>query len=85
MNSGLSQYLEKFICPMPADWPGQFYSRQVVYNIATHLPLHLNSIVPMMGPLHVSLIKMQGKNVLFFSIHSSKTCTVLCLELGGIH
>ena len=26
MNSGLSQYLEKFICPMPADWPGQFYS-----------------------------------------------------------
>ena len=65
MNSRLSQYLEKFICPMSADWPGQFYSRQVVDNIAGHLPLHLNSIVPMMGPLHVSLNAREKSVVLF--------------------
>ena len=61
LNSSLSNYLTKYIVVLPADWPGQFYPRQLIYssilsddNISGQRNL-LTSIIPSMGPLHVDL------------------------------
>ena len=51
---------------MPADWPGQFFPRQIVYQKARQAtststlpqgssPHPLCSVIPTLGPLHVDL------------------------------
>ena len=52
---------------MPADWPGQYFPRQIVYKKARqattsqsnvpqgHSRHPLSSVVPTLGPLHVDL------------------------------
>ena len=52
---------------MPADWPGQYFPGQIMYekvsqatisasNISKgHLPYPLSSVIPILGPLHVDL------------------------------
>ena len=29
VEKGLSSYISKFICPLPGDWPAQFFMRQI--------------------------------------------------------
>ena len=33
--NGLEDYLKQFVAPFPADWPMQFFMRQLVYNTAS--------------------------------------------------
>ena len=32
LSTRLSEYLKLLLIPQPADWPAQFYSRQVIYE-----------------------------------------------------
>ena len=66
LQSSMRDYLSKFIVIMPADWPGQYFTRQLVYqkasqattasNVSQGSHCHpLTSVVPTLGPLHVDL------------------------------
>ena len=56
VNKGLGPYLSTFTCPLPGDWPVQFYMRQVQLHAkeTADCPL-LQHIVPFIGPLHIQL------------------------------
>ena len=54
--NGLEDYLKQFVAPFPADWPMQFFMRQLVYNTASvSLPTVCKNVIPLIGPLHISL------------------------------
>ena len=56
LSSGLEEYITHFATPFPGDWPMQFFMRQLVYNTASvSLPMVCKNVVPMIGPLHISL------------------------------
>ena len=56
LTNGLQDYLNHFAAPFLGDWPMQFFMRQLVYNPATvSLPIATKNVVPLIGPLHISL------------------------------
>ena len=55
MENGLSEYLDEYCVPFIGDWPAQFYVRQIIYSNAENLPAQRKNIVPLLGPLHISL------------------------------
>ena len=56
LSNGLDLYLSSFVAPFIGDWPTQFFMRQLVYNLATvSLPDFCQNVVPLIGPLHISL------------------------------
>ncbi len=56
LSNGLEIYLQKFLAPFMGDWPTQFFMRQLVYNAAeVSLPAICQNVVPLIGPLHISL------------------------------
>ena len=66
LDTNMREYLSKFIVLMPADWPGQFFPRQIVYQKASQATTAsnfppgscrhpLSSVIPTLGPLHVDL------------------------------
>lgn len=56
LDNGLKIYLNNFLAPFMGDWPTQFFMRQLVYNSAkVSLPAIVQNVVPMIGPLHISL------------------------------
>jgi hypothetical protein len=56
LSNGLDLYLSSFLAPFIGDWPTQFFMRQLVYNLATvSLPDICQNVVPLIGPLHISL------------------------------
>ena len=56
LSNGLEIYLEKFLVPFMGDWPTQFFMRQLVYNaLDFSLPSICQNVVPLIGPLHISL------------------------------
>eukprot|EP00112_Aurelia_sp_Birch-Aquarium-sp1_P021037 Seg5563.2 transcript_id=Seg5563.2/GoldUCD/mRNA.D3Y31 product="hypothetical protein" protein_id=Seg5563.2/GoldUCD/D3Y31 len=55
MGNGLSEYLDEFCVPFIGDWPAQFHVRQIIYSNAENLPVQRKNIVPLLGPLHISL------------------------------
>ena len=66
LQTSMREYLSNYVVLMPADWPGQFFPRQIVYQKARQatststLPLGssphpLCSVIPTLGPLHVDL------------------------------
>ena len=55
LSGGLQLYLDHFIAPFVGDWPMQFFIRRLVYSDAPSLPAALQNIVPLIGPLHISL------------------------------
>ena len=55
LSSGLEIYLEKFIAPIVGDWPIQFFMRKLVYSTSPSLPPALRNVIPLIGPLHISL------------------------------
>ena len=60
LQNGLSLYLERFLVPLVGDWPCQFYVRQVVYHESLH------NLVPMIGPLHISL---NAREIILLKFH----------------
>ena len=56
LANGLEEYLNHFIAPFSGDWPMQFFMRQLVYNTnLVSLPDACKNVVPLIGPLHISL------------------------------
>ena len=57
LSNGLEIYLKDFLTPFIGDWPTQFFMRQLVYSLAeVSLPnISCENVVPLIGPLHVSL------------------------------
>ncbi|CAB4030684.1 Hypothetical predicted protein, partial [Paramuricea clavata] len=57
LSNGLEIYLSNFLPPFMGNWPTQFFMRQLVYNLAhqVSLPTICQNVVPLMGPLHISL------------------------------
>ena len=64
----MREYLSSYVVPMRADWPGQFFPRQIVYQKVSQAtttasstvpqgssPDPLCSVIPTLGPLHVDL------------------------------
>ena len=60
LSNGLEIYLKDFLTPFEGDWPTQFFMRQLVYNLAeVSLPTICENVVPLIGPLHLSLNSRQ--------------------------
>ena len=55
LTSGLDIYLNHFVGTFVGDWPMQFFIRQLVYSNAASIPKELKNVVPLIGPLHISL------------------------------
>ena len=56
LSNGLEIYLKDFLTPFMGDWLTQFFMRQLVYNFAeVSLPNIWENVVPLIGPLHISL------------------------------
>ncbi|RHZ81370.1 hypothetical protein Glove_121g14 [Diversispora epigaea] len=58
--SEMQSYLMNYIIPIPADFPGQLYIRRAIvqklkYGNQCSIPKEVLSLVPILGPLHVSL------------------------------
>jgi hypothetical protein len=56
----LNEYLLKNIILVPADYPGQYYIRKAItlrrrYGDLSNIPEKILNLVPLLGPLHVSL------------------------------
>ena len=64
LENGLSDYLETFVVPFLGDWPAQFYVRQMVYNPN----IHLENIIPFLGPLHISLNARENVVLKFYGV-----------------
>ncbi|CAB4425835.1 unnamed protein product [Rhizophagus irregularis] len=55
-----TDYLDHYIIPIIADWPGQVNIRRAITlrinrGIASGIPKQILSLIPMIGPLHISL------------------------------
>lgn len=48
MNTGLGDYMQKFVLIQPGDWPCQFYCRQIIY----HCLKKFISFTPMCAPVN---------------------------------
>ena len=66
IKSKLKSYLQQLHVLMPADYPGQFYCRKIVYDLLpnyceakkTGQSIYVNpllSLIPMIGPLYIDL------------------------------
>ena len=68
LSGGLQQYLDHFIAPFVGDWPMQFNIRRLVYSNAPSLPAALQNVVPLIGPLHISLNARECVLLIFHEI-----------------
>uniref|UniRef100_U9TN26 Uncharacterized protein n=1 Tax=Rhizophagus irregularis (strain DAOM 181602 / DAOM 197198 / MUCL 43194) TaxID=747089 RepID=U9TN26_RHIID len=66
-----TDYLDHYIIPIIADWPGQVNIRRAITlrinrGIASGIPKQILSLIPMIGPLHISL---NSRETLFQTYH----------------
>ena len=69
LSGGLQQYLDHFIAPFVGDWPMQFYIRRLVYSDVPSLSAALQNVVPLIGPLHISLNARECVLLIFHEIY----------------
>ncbi|RHZ73407.1 hypothetical protein Glove_231g3 [Diversispora epigaea] len=82
--SEMQSYLMNYIIPIPADFPGQLYIRRAIvqklkYGNQCSIPKEVLSLVPILGPLHVSLNTREisgTKNVIGLYMAGTGTSTV---------
>lgn len=56
LSNGLEDYLNHFAVPFLGNSPVQFFMRQLMYNtVLVSLPTVCKNVVPIVGPLHISL------------------------------
>ena len=68
LASGLEIYLDKFVAAFVGDWPMQFYVRQLVYSTSPSTPAVLKNVIPLIGPLHISLNARECVLLIFHEI-----------------
>ena len=70
-NISKENYLNNFIIPVIADWPGQVNIRRAITlkikkGINSGVPEQVLNLIPMIGPLHISL---NSRETLFQTYH----------------
>ena len=55
LSSDLNVYLSNFIAPFVGNWFMQFFLHQLIYSNNPSVPSALKNVVPLIGPLHISL------------------------------
>ncbi|PKC09312.1 hypothetical protein RhiirA5_127629 [Rhizophagus irregularis] len=55
-----TEYLDNYVAPIVADWPGQLFIRKALTHLhalglQSAIPKEIESFIPMLGPLHLSL------------------------------
>ncbi len=68
LTSSLQVYLNHFIAPFVGDWPMQFFIRQLVYSNSPSIPMALKNVVPLIGPLHISLNARECVLLMFYEV-----------------
>ena len=77
-SNGLEIYLKDFLSPFMGDWPTQFFTRQLVYNLAeVSLPNICEKVVPLIGPLHISL---NSRVCVFWTLVRESILSVFCFS-----
>jgi hypothetical protein len=75
LSNGLQDYLNHFTGPFLGDWPMQFFMRQLVYNTdLVSLPAACKNVVPIIGPLHISLNSRECVVMKFHGIFAELYC-----------
>ena len=70
LSNGLSTYLDQFLAPFVADWPTQFYMRQIAYCNYSSVPTLSKNIAPVIGSLAISLNARECVTLHFHSVFS---------------
>ena len=55
-------YLDKYIVPFPADWPGWYYPKKLIANNNSN---SYTSFIPEQGQFHVALNAIQDVTIIF--------------------
>ena len=72
LDTKLADYMKKYIVFLPGDWPAQFFFRKIIYSKLNkengqNLTDPLLSLIPLLGPLHVSLNAIEDVFLTFSS------------------
>jgi len=66
-----TKHLEKQIAPIVADWPGQLFIRKALTHLhilkQSTIPKEIESFIPMLGPLHLSLNSREHIIIIYYS------------------
>jgi hypothetical protein len=65
-------YLHNHVAPLVADWPGQLFVRKAITHLHkadSHysIPAGINSFIPILGPLHVSLNSREHVLIVYYT------------------
>ena len=65
-------YLHNHVAPLVADWPGQLFVRKAITNLHKtdsqySIPAGINSFIPILGPLHVSLNSREHVLIIYYT------------------
>ncbi|GES81508.1 hypothetical protein GLOIN_2v1872628 [Rhizophagus clarus] len=65
-------YLHNHVAPLVADWPGQLFVRKAITNLHKadsqySIPAGINSFIPILGPLHVSLNSREHVLIVYYA------------------
>ena len=67
METNMRDYCERFVLPQRGDWPAHFYPRRIAYSSRTDAIVR-SSLVPLLGPLHVSLNDQENVFKVFYEL-----------------
>jgi len=65
------QHVSNKVVPIVADWPGQLFIRKAITNLNKpnsqySIPNEINSFIPILGPLHVSLNSREQVLIIYY-------------------
>ncbi len=65
-------YLYNYVASLVADWPGQLFVRKAITNLHKtdsqySIPAGINSFIPILGPLHVSLNSREHVLIIYYT------------------
>jgi hypothetical protein len=77
----IKTYLEHYIIPIPADFPGQLFIRRAIVNILesdnnASISNKITHLIPFLGPLHVSLNSRESVFLVFWSFFNQLYLTI---------
>ncbi|GBB85277.1 hypothetical protein RclHR1_11830008 [Rhizophagus clarus] len=67
-----TEYLQNHVAPLVADWPGQLFVCKAITNLHKvdsqySIPAGINSFIPILGPLHVSLNSREHVLIVYYT------------------
>ncbi|POG77971.1 hypothetical protein GLOIN_2v1814843 [Rhizophagus irregularis DAOM 181602=DAOM 197198] len=76
-----TEHLRNKVAPLVADWPGQLFIRKAITNLHKadsqySIPAEINSFIPILGPLHVSLNSREHVLIIYYTFFQKLFHTV---------